>query len=142
MASLDRAYGVRGMVIALGMASVAGGVHGVLSWSVDSVVIKFIFGCAAAIVMIMAGAISARKTLPVAIALGVGMGVVFFLTRWVGWSVMEGGVSLATVFLTTAPWGWPAFLEAHEISRFWIFEFTSVMVPAIFGTIVGQERTA
>ena len=31
MASLDRAYGMRGALLALGMACVAGGVHGVMA---------------------------------------------------------------------------------------------------------------
>lgn len=143
MASLDRAYGLRGATIALGMATVAGGVHGTLAWAAgDNVLPKIALGVAAAIVMVMAGAISARRTLVIAVALGIAMGVAFFITRWVAWSVMEGGVPLATTFLASGPLGWPAYLDIHNVSGLWLFEFISMMVPAVFGTIVGQERTA
>jgi hypothetical protein len=131
------------MVIALGMATVAGGVHGTLAWAAgDNTLPKIALGCAAAIVMVMAGAISARRTVYFAIALGIGMGLMFFVARWLAWSLMEGGVPLATGFLGAGPLGWPSFLDSNGISGFWILEFTSVMVPAVFGTIVGQERTA
>ena len=140
MASLDRAYGARGAVIALGMACVAGGVQGVMAWSFDILAVKIAVGLAGAIVLVMAGAISARRSSPGAIGLGLLMGAFFFISRWIGWTLMDGGVSGAAAFVAALPWGWPGYLAAAGISGFWVFEGVSMLAPALFGCIVGQER--
>lgn len=142
MASLDRAYGYRGAAIALGMAVVAGGVHGVISWQFDFLVVKIGIGLAGALVLIMAGAISARQAMFSALGLGVLMGLFFFLCRWSCWSLMDAGMDGLRSFLTTPPWQWPDYLDARGISGFWIFEAVSMFVPALIGCYVGQERSA
>lgn len=142
MASLDRAYGTRGALIALGMASIAGAVHGVMAGSFDYLGLKIVVGVAGALVLIMAGAISARRSILSAIAIGFGMGLLFFLTRWSGWSLITGGVPETLRFLSAGPWGWPGFLASAGISGFWIVEAISMLVPAMIGCIVGQEREA
>lgn len=140
MPSLDRAYGVRGAAIALGMACVAGGVQGVLSWQFDFLAVKIIVGLSATLVIIMAGAISARRTLSAALGLGLLMGISFFLCRWVAWALMDGGFAAALDFLAAGPPGWPGWLDSRGISGFWIFEFCSMFAPSLFGCYVGMER--
>ena len=140
LASLDRAYGVRGAALALGMACVGGGVHGVMAGSFDFLVVKLGVGLAGAIVLIMAGAISARQTLGGAILIGLGMGVLFFVFRWAFWAIVTGGLPRAGDLMTLAPWDWPAFLAAAGISGFWVVEAISMLVPAMIGCLVGQER--
>lgn len=140
MASLDRAYGYRGATIALGMAMIAGGVQGVIAHQFDYVVVKVAVGLASVLVLIMAGAISARQQFYSAIGLGLLMGIGFYLTRWGGWSLMEGGLTGVIEFFSTPPWGWPAYLDRNDISGFWILEALSMFCPALVGCYVGQER--
>ena len=140
MASLERAYGARGTIIALGMAAIAGAVHGVMAASFDYLAVKIAVGLAGAIVLIMAGAISARQSIFSAIAIGLGMGLFFFLFRWFSWSLIMDGMPGFLVFVTTAPWHWPAWLEGAGISRYWMVEAVSLLVPAMIGCIAGQER--
>ena len=140
MASLDRAYGLRGAVIALGMAAVAGGVHGVMAWNFDVLGVKIAVGIAGSIVLIMAGAISARQSMISAVALGLVMGALFFLGRWTGWTLMEGGPSETARFFAATPAGWPGYLAAAGISGFWVVEAISMLVPSMIGCVVGQER--
>ena len=140
MPSLERAYGIRGAVIALGMAAVAGGVHGVLAWQFDFIAAKIFVGLCGALVLIMAGAISARRSLLSAIGLGVLMGMAFFLARWMGWALMEGGFTATLDFLSATPAGWYAWLDAREISGAWIFEAISMTTTALFGCYFGHER--
>ncbi|MGD1925448.1 MAG: hypothetical protein ACFB03_14870 [Paracoccaceae bacterium] len=142
MASLDRAYGARGALIAVSMAAVAGAVHGTFAHAFDFVATKVLIGVAGSVVLIMAGVISARQSWASTIALGLTMGAVFFLGRWTCWALMEGGVPEAAVFLTTAPWMWPGFLEAAGISGYWIVEAVSMCVPAMIGCVTGHERAA
>ena len=122
------------------MAIVSGGVQGVIAWQFDYLAVKVVVGLSCVLVLIMAGAISARRSLAIAIGLGVLMGVSFFLARWVCWSLMDGGFPAAADFLLTGPLGWPGWLGARGISGFWIFEAVSMFVPALFGCYVGQER--
>ncbi len=140
MPSLDRAYGLRGAAIALGMACVAGGVQGVLAWQFDHLAVKIVVGLSGTLVLIMAGAISARQSLTSALGLGLMMGAGFFLARWIGWALMDGGFGAALDFLATGPPGWPAWLDARGISGFWKFEAVSMFVPALLGCYFGQER--
>ena len=140
MASLDRAYGARGALLALGMACVAGGVHGVLANQFDYLAVKIVIGIAGAIVLIMAGAISARQSMASAVVTGLLMGLLFFVCRWVGWSLMEGGINGAVAFLATPPWSWPTFLALAGISGYWTVEAISMLIPALIGCVVGQER--
>lgn len=142
MASLDRAYGIRGVVIALTMATVAGAVHGTLAQAFDILWVKIVIGMAGSIVLVMAGVISARRSWWGTIALGVSMGVLFFVARWSCWAVMAGGPSEAMVFLTTAPLVLPQYLAAAGIRIFWIVEAVSMCVPAMFGCVAGHERGA
>lgn len=140
MASLDRAYGHRGAAIALGMAAVVGAVHGVLAWQFDHLIATLAVGMAGAIIMVMGGAISARQTLSGAVGVGLAMGLLFFVTRWSGWALMQGGFPGAAGFLGTPPWGWPDWLANAGISDLWAVELTSLLVPALFGCLAGQER--
>ncbi|MEM7060580.1 MAG: hypothetical protein AAF557_23620 [Pseudomonadota bacterium] len=140
MASLDRAYGYRGATIALGMAMIAGGVQGIIAHEFDFLLVKVLVGLASALVLIMAGAISARQQFYSAIGLGLLMGVGFFLTRWGTWSLMDGGAFGALKFFSIPPWGWPAYLDQLGVSGFWIFEAVSMFCPALVGCYVGQER--
>ena len=140
MPSLDRAFGYRGALIALAMAAVAGGVQGVLAWQFDYLVVKIVVGLCGALVLIMAGVISARLSLGAAIGLGLLMGAAFFVARWTGWSLMDGGVAGAADFLARAPLGWPGWLEGRNISSAWIFEAGSMTVTSLFGCYFGHER--
>lgn len=142
MPSLERAYGIRGAAIALGMATIAGGVQGVLAWQFDYVVIKVVIALAGALVLVMAGAISARRSLNKAMILGCMMAVSFFIARWIGWSLMQGGFPLTLELFTLSPLSWPEWMDAQGVSGFWILEATSMFVPALFGCYVGQERAA
>ena len=63
------------------MACVAGGVHGVMASQFDYLVVKIVVGIAGAIVLIMAGAISARQSMASAVATGLLMGLLFFVCR-------------------------------------------------------------
>jgi len=140
LASLDRAYGYRGATIALGMAMIAGGVQGVIAHQFDYLLVKIAVGLASVLVLIMAGAISARQQLYSAVGLGLLMGVGFFVTRWGAWSLMDGGLKGVIEFFAALPWGWPGYLFQKGISGFWIFEAASMFMPALVGCYVGQER--
>lgn len=140
MASLDRAYGYRGAIIALGMAGVAGGVHGVFAHSFDYLAVKLVIGLAGSVVLIMAGAISARHHAYASIGLGLLMGFLFFITRWGTWSLMEGGMLQTLSFLSTPPWAWPGYLADFGISGFWMLEVFMITGIALLGCILGQER--
>lgn len=140
MASLDRAYGVRGAAIALAMAAVAGCVHGALAAEFDHLWVKLALGTAGAVVMVMGGATSARQTLAGALGVGFAMGFLFFAARWSAWSLMQGGPAGLAAFLGAPPWGWPGYLARAGVSDFWTVEAVSLLIPALFGCFVGQER--
>ncbi len=142
MASLDRAYGYRGAIIAVAMATVAGGVHGTFAQAFDWLSVKILVGIAGSIVLIMAGVISARQSWWGTISLGLLMGAMFFLARWTCWALMTGGTVEAGTFLTTPPLMWPDYLAAGGISTFWIVEAVSMIVPAMIGCVTGHERGA
>lgn len=142
MASLDRAYGYRGAIIALAMAGTAGVVQGTFAQVFDVLWLKLITGLAAVVVLIMAGAISARRSLISAVGLGVLMGLCFFFCRWLAWGLVRGGMDEAVDMALMTPIGWPAYLAAAGISGFWIAEATSMFVPAIAGCVMGHERKA
>ena len=142
MASLDRAYGFRGAIIAVSMATVAGAVHGTFAQTFDWLGVKLLVGLAGSIVLIMAGVISARQTWWGTIALGFAMGLLFFLARWTCWALLTGGAVEAENFLTTPPLMWPEYLAAAGISTFWIVEAVSMRVPAMIGCVTGHERGA
>ena len=142
MASLDRAYGYRGAIIAVAMATVAGAVHGTFAQAFDFVAVKVLVGVAGSIVLIMAGVISARQSWWGTISLGLAMGAVFFLARWTCWALMTGGAGEAATLLTTSPSMWPEYLAAAGITTFWIVEAISMFVPAMIGCVTGHERGA
>ncbi|MEM7742499.1 MAG: hypothetical protein AAF409_02210 [Pseudomonadota bacterium] len=141
MASLNRAYGARGAAIALALASVVGLVHGTMAASFDYLGVKIGVGVAGAVMMIIAGVVSARRSVLAALATGLAMGCVFFVVRWAAWATIVGGPTELMTFFGTTPWGWPAYLSARGISGFWIVEATSMTIPALVGCIAGQERT-
>lgn len=140
MASLDRAYGTRGAAIALTMAVTAGAVHGTFAHVFDLLWAKILVGMSGSIILVIAGLISARRSWWGATTLALLMGVLFFLGRWTCWAIMDGGVSEASEFLTTAPYLWPGYLAAAGISAFWRLEAISMCIPAMFGCYVGHEH--
>lgn len=140
MASLDRAYGTRGAVIALTMAVIAGAVHGTFAQALDFLWVKVLVGMAGSVVLIVAGVISARRSWWGTITLALLMGVLFFVARWSCWAIMAGGLAEASKFLTTLPNLWPGYLAAAGISAFWSLEAISMCIPAMFGCYVGQEH--
>lgn len=140
MPSLDRAFGLRGALLALFMAVVAGGVQGVMAHQFDHLIAKILIGVFNALVLIMAGAISARRTLWAAMVLACLMAVLVFMARWGSWSLMDAGWNGLAAFLATPPWGWPDYLAARNISLFWIVEAGSMLIPALIGCYVGHER--
>lgn len=142
MPSLERAYGIKGAVIAVSMATVAGVVHGVMAATLDVLAVKLAVGLAGSIVLIIAGVVSARRSLWGAIGTGLMMGACFFLMRWMCWSLMTGGIPGFVGFLSAGPLGWPAWLDAAGISTFWLVEAISMFVPAMIGCVAGQERPA
>ncbi len=142
MASLDRAYGTRGAIIALAMAAVAGAVHGTFAQVLDFLWVKILIGVAGSIVLMIAGVNSARRSRWGTISLALLMAVVFFTARWSCWAIMTGGVTELTVFLKTPPPMWPEYLAAAGISLFWIVELVSMCIPTMFGCIAGHERGA
>lgn len=140
MASLDRAYGIRGAAMALGMAAVVGFVHGVMAAAFDHPWVTVPVGIAGAIIMVMAGLISARRSLAGVLGTGFAMGFLFFVVRWAMWALMRGGGALTAGFLTTPPWGWPAWLASAGVDGLWPVEAALLLGPAIFGCYVGMER--
>jgi hypothetical protein len=113
-----------------------------MAWTFDFLAMKIAVGLAGSIVLIMAGAISARQSIVGAILLGFVMGGLFFLMRWSGWSLMEGGFAETARFLVAGPSGWAGYLEAVGISGYWLVEAISMLVPALIGCVAGQERPA
>ena len=140
MASLDRAYGVRGAAIALAMAAVAGAVHGTFAQAFDVLWVKLLIGLAGSIVLIMAGVISARRSWWGTVSLALLMAGTFFVTRWSCWAVMQGGWAGLAALMTTPPQRWPEFLVVAGISAFWTVELIAMCIPAMFGCIAGHER--
>ena len=140
MPSLERAYGIKGAAIAVSMAVVAGAVHGVMAATFDVLPVKLAIGLAGSIILIIAGVVSARRSLWGALFTGFAMGVCFFLFRWSCWSLMTGGPEGLAGFLAAGPLGWDAWLSAAGISGFWLVEAVSMFVPALVGCIAGQER--
>ncbi|MEM7508202.1 MAG: hypothetical protein AAF415_15825 [Pseudomonadota bacterium] len=137
MASLDRAYGLKGAAIALGTAAVAGLVHGVLASALDSILLKVPLLLVSIIVLVIAGTVSARRSLATAALIAVAMALIFFWMRWFGWSAMAD----AARFVTEPPWRWPAYLAAGGVTGLWIAEFTATLSAAIFGCMAGHERS-
>lgn len=43
-------------------------------------------------------------------------------------------------FLGSPHWDWPGPLTRAGISDFWTFEAASLLIAALFGCFVGQER--
>lgn len=136
MASLDRAYGLRGAAIALGAAALAGLVHGVIASALDLLVLKTLLLAVSIIVLVIAGTVSARRSLATAAIIGLAMALVFFWTRWAGWSVMTD----AARFASEPPWAWPAYLSGAGVTGLWIAEFTATLSAALFGCMAGHER--
>lgn len=140
MPSLDRAFGARGAIVALCAALVVGLVHGVLAWQFDHLAAKIAVGTAGAVVLLMAGIVAARRSPGSVLGLALIMGAAFFLARWTGWSVMDGGTVRVAEFIAAAPPGWPGWLAAHGISPLWPVEAASMFAPALYGCYVGQQR--
>lgn len=140
MPSLDRAQGVRGAAIALATALLAGCVHGVLAWQFEALAANIAFGLTGAVMLVIGGAVSARRSLAAALGLGLLMGGAFFLARWTGWALMEGGPAGVAGFIAAGPHGWPRWLGAHGVNAFWPVEAASMFAPALFGCYAGQER--
>ncbi|MFK7941459.1 MAG: hypothetical protein AB8B85_00860 [Paracoccaceae bacterium] len=124
------------------MAAVAGAVHGVMAATFDVLPVKVAIGLAGSIILIIAGVVSARRSLWGALTIGILMGCCFFLSRWGCWSLMTGGLGGFTSFATAGPIGWDAWFEQVGISGFWLVEAISMFVPALVGCIAGQERAA
>lgn len=140
MPSLERAYGIKGATIAVSMAVVAGAVHGVMAATFDVLPVKVAIGLAGSIILIIAGVVSARRSLWGALSTGILMGCCFFLFRWGCWSLMTGGGAGLAAFFAAGPLGWGAWLAEAGISGFWLVEAVSMFVPALVGCIAGQER--
>ena len=140
MPSLERAYGIKGATIAVSMAVVAGAVHGVMAATFDVLPVKLAVGLAGSIILIIAGVVSARRSLWGALATGLLMGCCFFLVRWACWSLMTGGSAGLSGFFGAGPLEWGTWLSAAGISGFWRVEAVSMFVPALIGCIAGQER--
>ena len=137
MASIERAYGLRGVAVALGAAALAGLVHGVLAsrtgWFAASAGLVIVSG----IVLLMGGLVSARRRAVTAFVIAALMVLVFFWWRWFGWSVMTDGGQ----FALTAPGGWPAYLAAAGAAARAGIELIAAASAAAFGCWVGHERS-
>lgn len=138
MASLDRAYGIRGAVIALGCAAVAGLVHGVLVASTDWLAIKILLLVAALTVLVIGGTVSARQSIATSFLIALAMALAFFWMRWAGWSaITDGGV-----FPGVPPWGWWGYIATSGVTGLWLGEGAATLSAAIFGCMAGHERAA
>lgn len=122
------------------MALVAGTVQGTFAQAFDLLWLKTLTGIAAVILLLMAGAISARRSVLAATVLGLTMGGLFFVGRWGAWAFMSGGLVELSSFVASGPVGWPDYLFQSGISAFWIFEAMSMLAPSIAGCLMGQER--
>ncbi|MEL6476263.1 MAG: hypothetical protein AAFR17_02975 [Pseudomonadota bacterium] len=136
MASLDRAYGIKGAAIALGAAAVAGAVHGVLVTVTGWLVVKVVLLAVAVAVLVIGGTVSARQSLPAALAIALAMALAFFWARWSTWSVMSDG----GVFLGVPPWGWWGYISTSGVRGLWFGEFAATLSAAVFGCMAGHER--
>lgn len=137
MASLDRAYGIKGAVIALGVAGIAGLIHGTLASQVVWLLPKIGLLLVSVTAMIIGGTVSARQSYATAALIAAAMVVVFFWLRWFGFSVMTDGGGFATVL----PWHWPAYITATGVSWLWTVETGAVMAATILGCMAGHERS-
>ncbi|MBY8974649.1 hypothetical protein KHP62_02450 [Rhodobacteraceae bacterium NNCM2] len=136
MASLDRAYGLRGATIAVGIALIAGLVQGVLASQLEWLLPKALLLLASCIVLVMAGTVSARQSVASTGLIAALMTLGFFLCRWTVWSVMTG----AGPMLAEPPWQWPAYFADHGVTLLWIAEFLATLGAATFGCFAGHER--
>ncbi|MEM8699375.1 MAG: hypothetical protein AAGF44_09400 [Pseudomonadota bacterium] len=136
MASLDRAYGIKGAAIALGTALVAGAVHGVLVTVTGWLAVKVLLLVVAVAVLVIGGTVSARQSLAAALGIGLAMALTFFWARWSAWSVMSDH----GVFATLPPWEWWDYISTSGVQGLWFGEFSSTLTASIFGCMAGHER--
>lgn len=140
MASLSRAYGARGVVIAVSTAAVVGVVHGTLAAVFDVFAMKLVVGILGSIAMIIAGTVSARQQVLSAVVVALTMATIFFVLRWSAWAIINDGSAGLQEFLTALPLGAPQLLLEWGITRYWMLEVFSMFVPALIGCIAGFER--
>lgn len=138
MASLDRAYGIRGAAIALGAAALGGLVHGVLASQLEWLGPKALLLIISATVLVISGTVSARQSYLAAGLIATAMAVTFFWMRWFGYSLMSD----ASAFAVTAPWDWPAYLSGAGVTLLWVLELGVTFCAALFGCMAGHERAA
>ena len=136
MASLDRAYGLRGAVTAFGAAAVAGAVHGVLVAMTGWIAVKGLLLLIAMAVLVIGGTVSARQSLPSALIIAAAMAFLFFLCRWSAWSVISDGGA----FLNQPPWAWWGYISASGVKLLWFGEVSATLAAAVFGCLAGHER--
>lgn len=136
MASLDRAYGVKGALIAGATAAVAGLVHGVLVAVTGWLAIKVLLLAAAAAMLVIGGTVSARQHTASMTAMAMAMVALFFWWRWLGWSAIND----AGVFLGLGPGGWLAYIRGSGVFWLWLPEFSITASAAAFGCYAGFER--
>lgn len=136
MASLDRAYGLRGALIAVTIAAVAGLIHGVLASQLSWLGVKALLLVVSCIVLVIAGTVSARRSFTAACLVAMAMTVVFFLCRWAIWAVMIQEPAA----LIAPPWEWPGGFADRGVTWLWIVEFTVTFAAAGFGCYAGHER--
>ncbi|MEM8842962.1 MAG: hypothetical protein AAGD47_14440 [Pseudomonadota bacterium] len=138
MASLDRAYGLRGALTALAISAISGLVHGVLASQLTWLGIKALLLVVSCVALVIAGTVSARRSPAAAWGIALAMTLVFFLCRWAIWAVMVQ----ATPVLASPPWDWPGLFARHGVSWLWIVELTATGAAAGLGCYAGHERAA
>ncbi|MEM7670176.1 MAG: hypothetical protein AAF317_13730 [Pseudomonadota bacterium] len=137
MASLDRAYGIRGAVIAIGVAGVAGLIHGTLASQVVWLAPKIALLVMSVAAIVIGGTVSARQGYATAMLIAVTMSIAFFCFRWTGFSIMAD----AGTFLTIAPWNWPDYIATTGVSWLWTIETGLISFAALLGCLAGHERS-
>ncbi len=145
MATTNRAYGMRGAAIALGITAIAAATQGVLTAVTGVIALEILCAVVMAIALVIAGATSARQTWPGAAALAVFMGVLFFWLRWTLWSFMSGGAEAALAFALTPPWLWYPAMDTLSATgaitgnTLWIMEGATMLAAAATGCLLGYE---
>lgn len=140
VASLDRAFGLRGALISVGFAAGAGAIHGILVAGEPVLIARLGLALASFVVLVLAGVASARRGRRAAIGCAGVMLAAFLLARWGFWALMLGGAPALADLAATPPWGWPGALAALGAGGLGLVELAAMATAALMGCLLGHER--
>lgn len=140
MASLDRAYGLRGAILALGLAAAGGAIHGTLAGTEPGLIAKLGLALASLVVVLVAGVASARRSLGAALGIAALILAAFLVCRWGCWCLMVADWPGLARLAALPPGGWPGALAGLGAGALAVVETTAVATAALVGCLTGQER--